>query len=113
MIDRNRVQGQLIKSHSAGEAASERQQVQTGQENRGMHALGMQEPVESTNTCFLAQCKEVRYLSNKVLFVLRRHGRGTKGRQGPIKEGTESVSLKIYRVQSPRLVQEVAFGFLP
>lgn len=52
MIDRNPVQGQLIKSHSAGEPALERQQVQTGQEDRGMHALGMQEPVESTNTCF-------------------------------------------------------------
>lgn len=83
MIDRNPVQGQLIKSHSAGEAASERQQVKTGQEDRGTHALRTQEPVESTNTCFLAQQhKEVRYLSNKVLFVLRRHGGGTKVRQG-------------------------------
>lgn len=55
--------------------------MKTGQEDRGTHALGMQEPVVSTNTCFLAQCKEVRYLSNKVVFVLRRHGQGTKVRQ--------------------------------
>lgn len=75
-------------------------------------------PVEFTDTCCLARYKEARYLSCKGLFVLRRHGRGTKVRQGTNKRGHWVCFIANIPRTNPtfptsQLIWEVTFSFLP
>lgn len=78
------------------------------------YALGTQEQCGVYKHLLFGPVQGARYLSYKRLFVLRRHGRGTKFKTAPIKEkNNESASLQINQGQSQfpdtRLLWEAAF----